>query len=125
MGRNDIAVVDYSGRLDMSFHIYSRKVRNVHLPIAHRRSALASCILRLGWLKRQKYQVVRARFASKYHLDSPNTPTEADLLAALAAIEIERNTFLEKIRAFERKRIREKHRGQRHPRKNDIELLYR
>lgn len=109
----------------MSFNIYSRKVRNIHLPIAHRRSALASCILRLGWLKRQKYQVVRARFANTYKLDSPNTPTEADLLAALAAIERERNTFLEKIRAFERKRIREKHRGQRHPRKKDVELLYR
>lgn len=61
----------------MSFNIYSRKVRNVHLPIAHRRSA------------------------------------------------IECNTFLEKIRAFERKRIREKHRGQRHPCKKDVELLDR
>ena len=108
----------------MSFNTFARKVRNPKLTINHRRSALMSCILRLAWLRRERYLIVQSRYAKKYNLGSPNIPTEANLLDAIATIEVDRNIFLEKIRSFERKRIREKFRGRRQPKKIDIQVLY-
>jgi hypothetical protein len=107
----------------MSFNNFARKVRDPLLPLSHRKSALGSCILRLGWLTGRKYQQVRACYASQYSLDQPAEPTEAQLVAAMAAIERDRNAYLEQLRAFDIKRIRQKMRGQRHPRKADMEHL--
>lgn len=107
----------------MSFNYYARKVRDPLQPLSHRKSALSSCILRLGWLTGKRYLQVRACYASRYSLDQPDKLTEAQLVAALAAMERDRNSYLEHLRAFEKKRIREKMRGQRHPRKADTERL--
>ena len=109
----------------MSFNYYARKVRNPRLPLKVRCSSLSSCILRLGWLRRQKYLATRAQFAKYLPATGPMRLDEAQLLVALAAIEIERNRFLEQIRAFERKRIREKLRGRRSPRPSELDALYR
>ena len=83
----------------MSFNTFARKVRNPKLPINHRRSALMSCILRLAWLRQERYLIVQSRYAKKYNLDSPHIPTEANLLDAIATIEVDRSIFLEKILA--------------------------
>jgi hypothetical protein len=108
----------------MSFNNYARKVRNPRLDLPVRRSALASCILRLAWLTKRSYLATRAPFAARYNLDRPRQPDEEELLEALVAIERERNRFLERVRAFERRRIREKLRGRRHPRPADIAAIY-
>lgn len=42
----------------------------------------------------------------------------------MEALEKERNLFLEKLRLFDKKRIREKARGQRSPSKSAVEALY-
>jgi hypothetical protein len=103
----------------MSFNYHARKVRNPSLPFNIRCSSLGSCILRLGWLTKRKYLATRSRF-----VDDSTRLDEERLLAAMAAIEIERNRFLEQIRSFERKRIREKLRGRRSPRPADVAALY-
>lgn len=108
----------------MSFNYHARKIRNSQLPLTKRRSRLSSCIMHLSWLTNRHFQEVRQSYVRNYSLDSPEGPTESQLLAALDAIEVERNLYLEKLRAFERKRIREKMKGQRHLRKGDIKALH-
>lgn len=108
----------------MSFNYYARKVRNPRLPLNVRCSALASCILRLGRLTNQSYLATRSRFADRLQVDSTNRLGEEQLLDALAAIEVERNRFLEQLRTFERKRLREKMRGKRFPRPTEVAALY-
>ena len=106
-----------------SFNNYARKVRNVEKPFSVRYSALASCILRLGWLTGRTFQQVRLRYAPQFVTGNSPGINEVQLLAALAAIERDRNIYLEALRRFERLRIRQKQRGQRHPRKADKEAL--
>lgn len=107
----------------MSFNYYARKVRDPRLDMQIRRSALGSCILRLGWLTRQSFLATRRRYAAQFN-PRAIPPREEDLLDALAALEKARNRFLERLRAFERRRIREKLRGRRRPRSSDIDALY-
>jgi hypothetical protein len=57
-------------------------------------------------------------------MDGATRLDEERLLAALAAIEIDRNRFLERLRSFERKRLREKLRGRRSPRPAEVAALY-
>ena len=103
----------------MSFNYYARKVRNPRLPFNVRCSSLGSCILRLGWLTKQKFLATRSRF-----VDDSIRLDEERLLAAMAAIEIDRNRFLERLRSFDRKRIREKMHGRRTPRPTEVAALY-
>jgi hypothetical protein len=97
----------------LSLNCYARKVRDRRLDLRIRRCALNSCILRLAWLTRQRYLLTRDRFAARFSLDPPEELTEDQLLDALTAIEVERNRVLEKVRAFDRKRLRAKLRGRR------------
>ena len=90
-----------------------------------RRSALASCILLMAWLSGKSYLQMRSCYAAKYNLDRPNTPSPAQLIAPIAEIERDRNQYLEIQRAYDRKRLRQKLRGQRQPRKADSEILTR
>lgn len=104
----------------MSFHYHARKVRNSGIPIEHRRSALSSCIQNLQWLVKQRYRSLYRYF----ELHSHDSMDEARLLDRLTAIEVFRNRFLKKQQNFERKRIREKMKGRRQPRKKDVQALY-
>ncbi len=108
----------------MSFHWYARKVRNPRLPIWTRRAAFYSCVLRYCWLTQQPYLQIRGAFTSQFALNGDRAPSEQRLLDALAALERARRQFLERLRAFERKRIRQKLRGQRCPQPADIQALY-
>jgi hypothetical protein len=104
----------------MSFNNYARKVRNSNLPMPNRRSALFSCVGRLSWLVKQRYGTL----CTCLQLNTQKPMTEAQLLDKLTAIEVFRNRFLNKLQDFERKRIREKMRGRRQPRKKEVQALY-
>jgi hypothetical protein len=94
----------------MSFNHYARKVRNPDLSIWTRLAALRSCILSLSVLTTGRFHEALERFDARfeferYRSESPNyrwhkseQPSEENLLAALNAIEIERNQLLENLR---------------------------
>ncbi len=84
---------------------------------------MISCIRLLSELTGRKFSQVRSCYAPPFKLDGPRPANEAHLLAALAAMERDRSVYLTALRAFERKRIRQKMRGQRHPCKTDRETL--
>jgi hypothetical protein len=105
----------------MSFNYHTRKVRDSALPIAHRYSALFSCVTRLSWLVKQPY----GRLCSYFQLQVQEPMTEAQLLDRLTAIEVFRNRFLEKLRDFDRKRLRQKFKGRRQPGKKAVQALYK
>lgn len=96
----------------MSFNHYARKVMSPGLPVGVRYSALHSCILRLVWMTGEPFAEARARFHARSGFRRQD-PTDHQLLAALALIERERNLALQQLRAYERRRIREKARGKR------------
>ena len=105
----------------MSFNHYARKVHDPTRPLGQRRSALGSCLLRLGWLTGQKYSAMCRHFQINF---SAEVMTDQILRQKILEIELARNQFLHQLQAYERKRIREKMRGQRHPRQRDIKALY-
>jgi hypothetical protein len=96
----------------MSFNHYARKVMNPDLPMGVRYSALHSCILRLVWKSGEPFSQARDRPDLQFGFRRRN-PTDAQLLSTLVAIERERNLVLQQIRAYERRRIREKMLGRR------------
>ncbi|MBV9788371.1 MAG: hypothetical protein JOZ51_09370 [Chloroflexi bacterium] len=108
----------------MSFHWYARKSRNPQLTIFTRRAAFYSCISSYCWLTEQSFTHVRATFIDRFTLEGDRAPSEQQLAAALAALEVERHLFLERLRVFDRRRIRQKLRGQRRPRSADVQALY-
>jgi hypothetical protein len=104
----------------MSFNYHARRARNSALPINYRRSSLLSCVLRLGWLVKQN----RGTLCNYFELNVQKQMDESQLLDKLTAIEVFRNRFLKRQQNFERKRLREKMRGRRQPRKKDVQALY-
>jgi hypothetical protein len=104
----------------MSFNYHARKVRNSALPLTHRRSALSSCVQNLRWLVDQRY----SSLCSYFELNFQKPMGESQLLDKLTAIEVFRNRFLKRQQNFEHKRLREKMKGRRQPRKKDVQTLY-
>jgi hypothetical protein len=104
----------------MSFNHYARKVRNPALPFPNRVIALATCIGNLCWLMGKRFDEAIEEFGFSPRVEL----TEAKLLTVLNRVEATRNCFLERLRMFERKRIREKILGRRTPRKADLKKLY-
>ena|SRR5438105_9581756 len=96
----------------MSFNNHAKRVLNPQLPLPARRSALRSCIQRFTRLSKESYKGVTARYEARFHCTGKHS-TEDQLLKALSAMVAERNLILENLRAFERKRIREKMSGRR------------
>jgi CDP-glycerol glycerophosphotransferase (TagB/SpsB family) len=88
-----------------------------------RRGALASCIVELFPNGKERYSVLRDRYAPFLHKTPFEAVSEQQLLDALAEIERDRNRALERLRAFERQRIRAKLRGRRSPSKSEWRLL--
>jgi hypothetical protein len=108
----------------MSFNYYARKARDPRQLRSIRAGALKSCIRHLASLTKQSYRETCSRFAARFHLEDLHSLSEGQLLDLLSAVELERNTFLERLRAFERTRLREKWRGKYSPRRADIDALY-
>jgi hypothetical protein len=96
----------------MSFNTYAKRVLNPQLPMPARRSALRSCIQRFTRLSNESYKEITARYEARFHCTGRHS-TDDQLIKALFALITERNLVLENLRAFERKRIREKLSGRR------------
>ena len=105
----------------MSFNWYARKARDPRLSIWTRRAAFHSCIRSYCWLTRQPYLPLRTEFNQRFALDHAAGPTDQSLHDAMSALERDRTRFLQRLRAFERTRIREKAQGRRRPRVADIQ----
>ena len=102
----------------MSFNNYARGVRDTGLSPWRRLSKLRSAIRMLAWLTHERYGEALARLDAEFHFDrrretGGDPPSDETLNATITAIEVERNRFLERQRAFDRARIRRKARGHR------------
>ena len=111
-----------------SFNYYARKARDPKINVWARLSALNSCIMRYCDLTHQRFPAVRERLilplgVGRAHQNKP--PSEQQLWDVVAVLETERNIFLERLRAFDRRRIREKARGKCSPAAHEFETLYR
>lgn len=97
----------------MSFNYYARKVRNADLPLGTRVSALRSCIRILAGLHNESFTQAIERFDERFHFNwvrgvSSEPPPEDNLVAALNAVEIERNSLVEDMRTNALKQKAEK-----------------
>jgi hypothetical protein len=108
-----------------SFHTHARIVRRNDLPFLYRRSAFRSCIQLYRWLIRQKFQVTYLRYSKFFGLDENTSESNERLNEAMDALETERNLFLEQLRLFDKKRIKEKVGGRRRPSHIEVDLLYK
>ena len=109
----------------MSFHTYAKNVRRENLSFKARRSAFRSCIVRYHRLIRRKLDVTYLRYSKHFGFDG-DVPDAGDRLGqAIDALEKERNLFLEQLRLFDKKRVKEKMRGHRFPSKLAVEALYK
>jgi hypothetical protein len=106
-----------------SFNVSARKVRNIDLPLGHRRSAFGSCILSYSWLIRQKYSTICQCYSDRFGFSSIDKLTESQLDLAMNALEVERKKFLVKLQTFDRQRVNDKLRVRRSPSKEQIEAL--
>jgi len=84
----------------MSFNHYAQKVRNPDLPPGTRVSALRSCIRLLSSLRNESFTQTINRFEKQFHFNwvrdaVSEPPPQENLIAALLAIETERNSLLE------------------------------
>jgi hypothetical protein len=97
----------------MGFYTKARRVRNPNLPPIIRRSSLRSCLLSLAQWTGEKFGEIVDRFDSRFGFNAHRVPSEDSLLRAIDAVEVERNGYVERLRAFEKKRIKAKARGKR------------
>lgn len=99
-----------------SFNNFARKVRNVDLPLPVRASALRSCISRYNWsVCGASYSRSLKHLSELVGADLQKSAQEHHLLAVLNRLEVARNRILALKFAYERKRIRQKMRGERVP----------
>ncbi|HEX2093759.1 MAG TPA: hypothetical protein VHG28_15260 [Longimicrobiaceae bacterium] len=98
----------------MSFSYHARKVRDRTRPPWQRLSNLRSCVSSFCWLTGHPYRATLERLELVWLPWQPRDPPSDEFLqGTLEALERERNRYLEGLRAFERRRIRAKHRGDR------------
>lgn len=108
----------------MSFYVHARRVRRNDIPSSHRLSAFRSCITLFHWLTGRGFNKTFARYDKNFDLDINAKDFNGRIIKAIDALETERRSFLEKLRVFEKTRIREKMLGKRQPSKKSIEKLY-
>jgi hypothetical protein len=108
-----------------NFHTHARIVRRSDLPFYCRRSAFRSCIQLYRWLIRQKFQATYLRYSKHFGFDEDTIDCNERLNKAMNALETERNLFLDNLRLFDKKRIREKIEGRRLPSKIAVDSLYK
>jgi len=77
-----------------------------------------------AFLTGQSYTATDARLASRFGYAIRREASMEQLVAALDALEVERNLFLQRLPAFARHRITRKHRGQRTPTNSEFAVLY-
>ena len=109
----------------MSFHTAAREVLKTDLPFTKRRVAFRSCIESYIGLIKGKFNDTYSRYSNHFGFDANVSDAGDRLSQAMEALEKERNLFLEQLRSFDKKRLREKMRGRRSPSKSAIEALYK
>lgn len=110
----------------MSFDHYARKVRDADRPPWARLCSLRGCVSSYCWLSRQPYRATLERLGLAWTPDvRREPPSDAFLRATMDALERERNRCLDELRAFERRRIRAKLRGNRQLSRAEREALAR
>ena len=97
----------------MSFNYHARKVRNADLDIWIRWSNLHSCLSSV--VRPGSFQFWRRGLFGAWEISPENPPTHRQLTEALDRLTVQRNRRLDALRAYERRRIREKMRGKRKP----------
>jgi len=108
-----------------SFNTHARKVRDPHLHLLRRRTALRCCILRLSWLMQHpSYKTVLNGFNDRYGFNNTPSPSVEQLLETLAAVEQERGIALAKVSAFAERRRYEKVHGRHTPSPAEVKAFY-
>ena len=98
----------------MSFNYQARQVRDPAHPIWLRLSALRACVRRYCSLTGGSYARVSAHLGVDFPVQpGREPPTDEFLRRTLDQVERERNWSLERLRAFEKKRVRAKAHGNR------------
>lgn len=97
----------------MGFNTLARQARSPDVPLLTRRRALRSCLLRLSRWTGEKYGEIQARYNTQFGFNDTDLPSADSLLRAIAAVEVERNIYVERLRAFEKRRVKAKARGRR------------
>ena len=91
--------------------------------LAERRIVFKECLRCYSQFCRQSYQAIYARFANEFGFDEKVLDANERFLLAFDALEKERTQKLEKLRAFDMKRVRAKVRGRRTLSKAEREKL--
>lgn len=107
------------------FNVAYRRVVDSDLPEAVRFISLLWCIEFYCWLTGQRFENTYLRLGREFGFDWAQKPDGPQLINAVNLLRAERNRFLEKLKAFSESRETEKAQGQRQPRKNQREILYR
>jgi hypothetical protein len=107
----------------MSFNTFARKVLDPKFPFKSRRAAFGSCLVRFRRPK-ESFRHAYWRYSQRFGFDEDTPDAGVRLNRAMNALNKERNLFLDRLRLFEKKRIKEKMRGRRTPSKAAIEALY-
>lgn len=98
----------------MSFNYHARRVRDAGRPPWRRLSSLRACVSSYCWLTGARYRQMLEYLELDHSLQVPREPpTDEFLRRKLDEVERERSWYLERLRGFERKRIRAKMRGNR------------
>lgn len=97
----------------MSFNTFARKVRDPKHDVWMRWSNIHSCMRHV--LGGKTFHARREELFGAWKIGPGNPPTHEQLTSVLDAIVAERNLQLEKLRVYERRRVREKLRGRRVP----------
>lgn len=99
----------------MSFNYHARRVRDPDRPPWRRLTSLRACVASYCWLTRARYRPMLASLGLEVPYQPQRQPPPAqELLRTLDQLERARNVYLDRLRAFERKRIRAKAHGNRH-----------
>lgn len=98
----------------MSFNSSARQVRDPHHPPWLRLSSLRGCVRKFCTLTGGRYASVSAYLGIDFPFDpAREPPTDEFLRRTLDQVERERSVSLDRLRGFEKKRIRAKMRGNR------------
>ena len=108
----------------MSFHTYARLVRREDLPLQRRHSAFRSCIECYCWLIKERFGATYIRYCNHFEIDFNKPEVGECLNQAMDGLEAERHLFLERLRLFDERRIKEKMQGSRSPSKAAVAELY-
>lgn len=96
----------------MSFNYHARRVRDGGRSPWQRLSALRACVSSYCWLTGARYRHMLEYLRLDHSPMVPrDPPSDAFLRRTLDEVERERSLYLERLRVFERKRVRAKMRG--------------